>query len=332
MKLLKNLLMLVIVIGGIAAVIIFHEPISEFSDGILQGQEGEKALARGDWNGAMAIFEDNWQKNSGNMKTALKLAKIYHRQSQYYANEGFVEYAGRDSRRKRKNVQLLEAEAEKLFKTVVEKDPGNLEGRMAYARFLQDHGRFGAAADQLQEAFKNHKTEPKLLTALGNLYKAAAENPLETRSAIQGWLYDWAIYYYRLALKTDPALFQPRFNLGVIYHLHTSGTKPPQERIIKAVREYCNALMISPKSYETHYNLGLALVDMNAIEAGFRQLSNSVNILADQSRVLEAQHLAQQIQTVRNSIFYEDRQYQVTADDMEPWLRECLGLKAPSKS
>lgn len=277
----------------------------------------------------MTLYEEAARDNPDDAAIAVALAKIYHRQATYYAPEGYLDYAPPASsglKTARKTVETLRHDAQTLFLRAIHLKPDVIDYQLAYGRFLQDDPIRRPEAIPLYRALlaKNPRNAD-ILAALGDLYKAAGDNRDEDRPEVKNWLYDWATYYYRLSLKFKPAQFQPRFSLGVIYQVRqTFSTAERDQWRRKAAREYCNALKLTPDSSETRYNLGLILVDMRAMDAGFRQLARAVNILTDKNRIPEAQQVAQQVQFVKNSVFYQDPTLQTRFGDLDPWLQECL--------
>ncbi len=336
MRLIFNLMIFLVFIALLGAAVFYNQEISSFSKSYLSANEGVRALKSGNWTRAMTLYEAMVKKNENDMAAALSLAKIYHHQIQTYAKDGVFEYtAGTELKplKKRKTVLEMKQQATALFDKVLENDKksdkSSIEARIAYVQYLQDTTtRLDKAVKIYKEVLKDHPQNAELLGALGDLYKVAAENPQETRLSVRNWLLDWSIYYYRQALRLAPNLFQSRFNLGVVYHSRNAGnTAEKDNNLVHATREYCNALQVKTESYEARYNLGLALVDLGAVEPGFRELARSVNILAESGQVPEAQQLAQQIQAVRNGIYYEEPQDQIRYEDLTlwPWLPSCVG-------
>lgn len=340
MFLIKRLVLLALVLALVGGLIFYQADIVRAAQTFWATREAQRALARQDWNTAMALYEDAWRDNPDDADIAVALAKIYHRQASYHAPEGFLDYTPAKSagvQAARKTVETLRHDAQTLFLRAMALKPEATAYQLAYGRFLQDDPVRRPEAIPLYRALlAKDPRNASILAALGDLYKAAGDNPAEDRPAMKAWLYDWATYYYRLSLKRDPAQFQPRFSLGVIYQLRQTFSAAEREQWHrKAAREYCNALKLAPDSSETRYNLGLILVNLHAVDAGFRQLSRAVNILTDKNRIPEAQQIAQQVQAVRNSVFYQNPAQQVQASDLDGWLQACLEegeAKAPANA
>jgi Tfp pilus assembly protein PilF len=271
MQLFLKLVLIATLLGAGAAGVMYHKDITTFVETQLIENEAKQALASENSPQAILLYEKGVKDYPSHYHFSTALAALYQQQG-----------------------ALNRAEA--LYKKVLENDVKNMEARIGYAKFLmQDPQRLNEAVKQCREALRFHKGDPRLLMTLGDLYKQAGENPAETREKIKQWLFDWAIYYYRIALRNDPNLFQPRFNLAVIYQ--------ELEKPESAAIHYCNAILLAPDSYEARYNLGLALVSLHAYDEGYRQLAQAIQILSDQNRMADAQTLAEHVQAVKNSVF-----------------------------
>lgn len=270
-----RILLVLIVIALAAAGVYYNEEIIAFSRFYQVNQETRELIALEQFDEAIALYEQARSDNPDNDAIALALARLYRHQGRFN-------------------------EAESIYKDLLAKEPDHLNAALGYANMLRfvgfkvDPARMPEAVMPLQQVFLEHKHNPRLLSALGNVYKTAAESPAETRAPIKEWLYQWAVYYYRLSLAFNPEQFQEWFNLGVIYQ--EGGNYE------KAATHYCNALILAPESYEASYNLGLALIDLGYPDAAVRQLDHSVNILIDQGRVPKAQELKLQAERAKHSI------------------------------
>lgn len=264
----------------IGLVVVFNKEITSFSDVNYVTQQGNHALDQENWRKATEIYEKGLKDHPEQVGFAMTLADLYHQQEQ-------------------------DDKAEALYQKLLEVDPRNLKARIAYARLLmQDSKRINEAVNLCRLALKKEgakdspqagSNDPLLLTTLGDIFKQAADDPHEKRRKVKRWLYEWAIYYYRQALKADPSNFQARFNLGYAYQ--------QVDNLEKSALEYCNAMMLSPDSYEVHYNMGIVLVELHAVDEGYRHLTRSIEILRDQDREQDARVLAEQVQAYKNTVF-----------------------------
>ena len=101
-----------------------------------------------------------------------------------------------------------------------------------------------------------------------------------------------------------------------------------------AARAYCKAITLMPDSYESRYNLGLALIDGDYIEEGYRQMDKAVDILknrATETDMLTAQKLAGQIQHVKSKVFHSDQVSGLDAAKRPDLPEACLLMPSTSK-
>ena len=271
----------------IAAVVIFIEPIREFSNSYnLQGASiPELEIAR--------------QKNPENVAIALQLANEYHYQSS-------------DKKRNQK-------QAESLYKAILKKHPQHVGALIGYGRFLSEQpGKDNKALLQYRKALEIDKSNEDLLGALGTFYKTRAENPKLLNPELRRWLYQWSVYYYRLAIYVNPNRFQPRFNMGVAYQQLDDREN--------SAREYCDAIALLPGSYEARYNLGLILLDLNYLNEAGRQFQKSVALLSETpGGDLDAQELRRRIEGVTNNVYYDAAKSSLGPEELPQYLSPaCL--------
>ncbi|MEB3286112.1 MAG: tetratricopeptide repeat protein [Vampirovibrionales bacterium] len=269
-----RLLGIALIVICVGCLVIFHSEIKRFSDTFLSSREGQEMLNEGDYAGAIALYEEKVEADPGNYSLSMALASLYglHRQ--------------RDK-------------AIELYRTLMAKYPDSPEHTaivIAYGRMQENlPEKRNNVISLYRKALRSDSDNPDLLSALGTVYLKAGDNPNETRQEMKSWLYEWAIYYYRLALAFDSKQEGTRFNLGVAYQ--------QTERYEKAASSYCNALVLNPNAFEARFNLGLTLVNLDALEQGYQQLARSVSILSDAGRVPEAQRLAERVQEVKTMVY-----------------------------
>jgi tetratricopeptide (TPR) repeat protein len=274
-RLLSLILFFTLVATVVGLSVVYNKQINDFSSGFLVDREVRPYLEARDWPQATRILERALKERPGNLSAALTLAALYQRQGQY-------------------------EKAESLYQQILKQRQDNLEARTGYAMLLRKlPHRMNDAVAQYRLALKVNRGDPKLLSGLGDTYKEAAENPKEQRPEMKRWLYEWAVYYYRIALRNDPNRFKTQFNLGVAYQELDDASK--------ALDHYCKAIILTPESYEAHYNMGLVLVGQHFHEAGFRHLKRSVELLNAKEKPELTQQLAERVQIVKNKTFQAER-------------------------
>jgi tetratricopeptide (TPR) repeat protein len=200
-----------------------------------------------------------------------------------------------------------------------------LNARLGLAELLRnDPARMNDAVDQLRLALGKYPANPVLLTQIGDLYATAADNPKETRTSVQQWLYAQAAYYYEQSLKRNPKQFQASSRLGVAYQ--------NLRRLQPSAKAYCDALGLQPESYQARYNLGMVLTALRFREEGYRQMDRAVADLAEDGRMKTAMWLAQQVQNIKNAVYASAEKAQPGSTEPKPTFLEpsCLFPKKPS--
>lgn len=260
---------LIVVVIGVA--VMFHSEIKDFSETFLAAKESRELVETGNWADAISVYEDQHKANPDNMDIALTLGDLYVRKGE-------------------------SEKALAIYRQLVTDHPTHVDTILAYGSLLQeDPTKRNKVLGMYRRVLKTHSDHANLLFRTGNVFQKAAENPNEVRPTVRQWLYDWAIYYYRLAIKANPNFYSPRFSLGVAYQQNN--------RIEKAANSYCNAIILSPDSFEARYNLGLALVDLQAYDEAYQQMGKAVQTLTDQGRSAEARILAERVQGVKNTVY-----------------------------
>ena len=191
---------------------------------------------------------------------------------------------------------------------------------------MDEPGRLNDAVQALNQGLQSSPHHPELLSMMASVYQHAAQNPSEDRPEMIGWLEDWSRYYARLAIKYHPNLFATRFKLGVLEQNRALNpfNENTTDHLIRAALQYCNALLIEPEHIQSRYNLGLTLVNLNAVEEGFEQLNTVKQIALDKNQIAQAQELATEIQGIHNSVFDGDANTHTTTDQLDVLLHQCL--------
>ena len=274
-------------------VVVYIKPIREFSEAYnLRGA-------------SIPELESAMEAHPGNVRLAMKLADAY-----------LIQHTG-----------PYDAKADRIYEEVLQREPDNMDAMLGAGRALADEpGKLNEALAIYRKALKVNPGNENILLDLGNIYKAQAEVPSLTDADLRHWLYRWAVYYYRLTLLVDPQNFQARFNLGVAYQ--------QLDEKESAAREYCNAIVLAPDSYESRYNLGLVLLDLNHLNEADRQFRQAVDLLSnspDQSKQLKTQDLAQTIENVKSSVYYDEDKSGLTPDLPTPFMSSACLLTPPQQ-
>lgn len=261
----------------IGAIVVFNfKAILSFGRANQIERSAKKAIEAQNWEKAIQLYEEGYQQFPDNDNIAIRLAWLYKQ--------------GRQPDK-----------AEQTYRLALQRNPGNENAQIGLADLLkQDPKRINEGVTQLRKALKAHPNDERLLSAIGDLYKTAAENPAEQRESVKKWLYEQAQYYYQASLKLNPRQFQTRFNLGLSYH--------NINECEAAAKAYCQALLIRPESYQARYNMGLVLSDLNYQAEAYRQMDRAVKILGESNHTDLAQDLALKVQAIKNRIFNSNRQ------------------------
>lgn len=238
-------------------------------------RSAKQAIEAHNWEKGIQLYEAGYQQFPQNSNIALRLAWLYRQNRQ-------------------------DKQAEQVYRDILKREPNHQDACLALANLLKnDPKRINEAITLLRKGLKSHPKNARLLSAIGDVYKTAAENPEEKRQNIKKWLYDQARYYYEHSLKLDERQFRTRFNLGLAYQ--SAGDDK------EAAQAYCQALILHPDSYEGRYNLGLVLSNLNFQGEAYRQMDRSIEILSEHNKMAQAQDLALDVQGVKNRIFNSNR-------------------------
>jgi tetratricopeptide (TPR) repeat protein len=261
-------------------------------------QAAQPAVTAKNWEKAIQAYEKGWKQYPDNPSIMVRLAWLYQQ-------------AGQPER------------AEETYRGVLKRDPDHVEAAIGLANLIKAKpSRVNEAVVILRKALKANPTDARLLSQIGNLYKTAAENPAEKRESTRKWLYDQARYYYQASLKQNPRQFQTQFNLGVVYQ--------SAEKLQNSAQAYCKAAIMLPDSYESRYNLGMVLSELDYLEEAYRQMDRSVKILVEKGDIETAQSMAIRVQHVKNRIFNSGRQGLSSRTD-PPFLDQaCLVKPMPN--
>ena len=159
------------------------------------------------------------------------------------------------------------AEAEALYRRVLELEPGNADALHLSGVVAHQAGRHADAIAFIAKAIKKAPRNPffrlnlaNACHALGDLDKAAA--------AIQE------------AVKLDPGWAEAHNSLGVV--------RAGQERLAKAVRHFNKAIALKPDYADAHNNLGIALAKLGKPEEAIEAHRKALAIEPENVEVLNA--------------------------------------------
>jgi len=364
MRFLITVVLLVLVVGALIAGVMFQQDINDMVQSLIAQQGAEQAVAEENWGDALALLEKAHANAPDNTGVSLRLGQLYVELYHRYKHQGGVQVAtpvlqpaaagegaatsdasSTSVRTRWLSSQGMADSATAILNTVTRSPrlEDTVRARLLLGGLLQEKNQFKEAILLYREALAQFQSaEPKttqrsealradVLAALGNAFKLAGDNPDEQRTKLKSWLYDWSVYYYRQALQVMPRQFAHQFNLGVVYQVRPVETRALREQyLVKAIRQYCNARYLAPSRHEVYYNLGLALVDYQAVEPGFRKLSDAVTLLSEGNHIQQAQQLAQQIQTVKNNQFLNSASSRVDESSLDPWMQQCVRAEVPS--
>lgn len=131
------------------------------------------------------------------------------------------------------------AEAERLYRRVLETQPENADAHYLLGTLAQQAGDPKAAVASLTRAIKANRRNPYYHLALGDA-RLAQGKPGQAETS------------YRKALSIDPGSAEATLGLGNL--LHSRG------RIAAAIKHYRRAIALKPELAEAHNNLGVALL------------------------------------------------------------------------
>ena len=159
------------------------------------------------------------------------------------------------------------AEAEALYRQVLELEPGNADALHLSGVIAHQAGRHADAIVLIAKAIKKAPRNPSFhlnlanaCQALGHLDKAAAA--------------------VKVAVKLDPGWAEAHNSLGVI----CAG----QERIPKAIRHFNKAIALKPDYADAHNNLGIALAKLGKLEEALEAYQKALAIEPENVEVLNA--------------------------------------------
>ena len=159
------------------------------------------------------------------------------------------------------------AEAEALYRQVLELEPGNADALHLSGVIAHQAGRHADAIVFIAKAIKKAPRNPSFHLNLANACHALGH-------------LDKAAVAVKVAVKLDPGWAEAHNSLGVI----CAG----QERIPKAIRHFNKAIALKPDYADAHNNLGIALAKLGKLEEALEAYQKALAIEPENVEVLNA--------------------------------------------
>ncbi len=298
-----------IILGAIAVgVALYVPPVNGYTNQWLGERAGQRLIDNHEWAEAEATLSplvDEFPDNA-------TLGKLYAESMSHPHKKGKIAAAPPEK-------------ALSAWQRMRQKFPKDTAVAQGYAKLLSHY------PDTRQQAvgiyrgvLAQQKPQPTLLNDLAHTFMLAAQQ--ESNPNARHWLMQWAGYYYETSIYHNPHQFKPRFQLGAIHQQLSGQLKGvrPQVQLAIAARHYCNAALIRPTHVDARFNMGLALMNAHAVEAGVTQMTTAINLLMADDRVQRAQELSQQAQAIKTSLFYASPTEHRTPADLNDELGQCL--------
>ncbi len=306
-----RLLLTLLILGAIAVgVALYVPPVNGYTNQWLGERAGQRLVNNQQWADAeatLAPLVDEFPHNA-------TIGRLYAESLSHPPKQGKALASPPDN-------------AVATWQRLREQFPKDSDIALGYAKLLAHYPGQRSDAVSIYRgllAQGSDEPDPALLNSLAHTFLQAAGQ--ETNPNVRHWLMQWAGYYYQASLGKDGAQFKPRFQLGVIHQQLAGQLKGvrPQVQLANAARHYCNAILIRPNHVDARFNMGLALMNAKAVEAGVAQMTTAINLLMADNRVERAQALSQQAQAVKNSLFYISPNERRTPQDLDELLAQCL--------
>ena len=159
------------------------------------------------------------------------------------------------------------AEAEALYRQVLELEPGNADALHLSGVIAHQAGRHADAAALITKAIKKTPRNPAFHLNLANACQALG-HPDKAAAAI------------KVAVKLDPGWAEAHNSLGVI----CAG----QERLARAVQHFNKAIALKPDYADAHNNLGIALARLGKLEEALEAHEKALAIEPENVEILNA--------------------------------------------
>ncbi len=277
--------------GLVALGVYYHQEVQDVSQAFIVSREAKKSARSGRIDDVLLVYEKGLKDNPTNPHLQNRLAAIYLANNQ-------------------------PDKAKQLYDDALKLNPKNVNALLGSARILmQDKEHPNRALFALKQVLQITQSNPMVFDHLGEVYHQTANHIDGEHPRLQRWLYQWAEYYYRIAIEVNPKRFFPWFQLGQVYYQLTE--------FEKASTAYCNALLINPNSPEARYDFGLSVARLGELDESQQQFGRAQQILEDQNKIDHAQAMAQEIQYSKDTLF-EELKRPVTPTDWSHLNKACL--------
>lgn len=155
-------------------------------------------------------------------------------------------------------------EAEKLYKTVLQQDPNNLNALNLLGVLAYQFKQYEPAKQLIQKALTLRPDFPEALNNLGNIY--LDQGNLEKAKEL-----------LEKALELSPHFLDPVFNLGVIFE--------NEEALDQAEAMYRRCLEINPRYYNAYTNLGVLYLNAKNYDAALEIFNKQMELYPDEGEV-----------------------------------------------
>jgi len=182
------------------------------------------------------------------------------------------------------------AEAEIIYRQVIEEDPNNASALNLYGILLYQHNRFNEAVEYARKAVEINPNS-YFCTNLGNIYKETGKMDLAIDLYNQALEYEpdnakvyfnlgysykiknelnTAIEYYKRSVELDPSNQAAYANLGNIYAI--------QKKLNEAVECYKKAIELNPEDASMYNSLGNTYFDLKEIDKAIECYKKAVKL------------------------------------------------------
>ena len=286
--LIKRLIQVTIIIGGVSLLYMYREPILNKLGEIRARSYGEQLLFEKKPERALVHYEAAVTEFPNVGDFHLKLAPLYQKKKQWQ-------------------------KAQSAYDTGLQLRPKDLYGRLNYARMLTSRGSWNAALIQYKQALLIFPKESKIPKELGDFYRESAKVAKEEKKeALHARLLNRMSYYYEEALKLKPDYFEAEYGLAL--------SCQEQGAYTEAAQHYCRALSMQPSKHQLQYNLGMSLMQADYEAVGVDQMVKAAREMQDPALVSQAQALRTSLLNQGHTLAsLEEERHQIP-----PGLENCL--------
>lgn len=230
--------------------------------------------AQKNWDEAQREFQRAVELDPNRIETQLSLARYYDQRAQAEPT---------------KSAEFL-AQAETIFRQIIEKNPQAAGARLAFGDFLFAHERHADAEQQLLQAHQTDPTDKLVLVALRRYYEAQQR-------------YDAAEQYLVKLVELDPDKTAGRAQI-IDLHARTG-------RVQQAVGEYQELLKADPKYLRGYARLAELLLEQGDVSGATKQVEAALKQNAQDTDAL----------LMRGRLRTLNGQYREAVSDLDQVLR-----------